>query len=225
MGSRGNRPAAGGGRWVDVQPQRLEPWLRGFADRHGPAEGEWGGDVVRFRAADGALAECHPPFPPLHRPPQQRSAAALAATVAAHALRARMVGVLLVRLGGYAAGVFDGDELIASKVGSRLVHSRHSAGGQSQQRFRRRRDEQIKGATGAAADVAARVLLPYADILDAVVLGGDRRAVDATGSDRRLEPVFDLATPRFLTVPDPKLAVLRATLGQFRAIRVRLVEP
>src|SRR4051812_48843559 len=32
-----------------------------------------------------------------------------------------VVAVLLVRLGGYAVGVFDGERLVASKVGSRFV--------------------------------------------------------------------------------------------------------
>jgi peptide subunit release factor 1 (eRF1) len=50
-----------------------------------------------------------------------------------------VVGVLLVRLGGYAAGVFDGERLVASKVGSRFVKGRHKKGGSSAKRCRRRR--------------------------------------------------------------------------------------
>ena len=75
----------------------------------------------------------------------------------------RTVGVLLVRLGGYAAGVFTGTEpvLAASKVGSRLVHGRSAAGGQSQRRFARRRENQAQQALGAAADTAVAVFGPY----------------------------------------------------------------
>ena len=29
------RPAAGGGRWVEVDPERLPGWLDGFRRRHG----------------------------------------------------------------------------------------------------------------------------------------------------------------------------------------------
>ena len=36
-----------------------------------------------------------------------------------------VVGALLVRLGGYAVGVFEGERLVASKVGSRFVKGRH----------------------------------------------------------------------------------------------------
>jgi hypothetical protein len=134
--------------------------------------------------------------------------------------------VVLVRLGGYAAGVFSGapPRLAASKVGSRLVHGRSAAGGQSQRRFARRREKQASEALGAAADCAAGVLGPFAGRLDAVVLGGDRRAVTPLGDDPRLAPFFALATERFLTVPDPRLTVLAATPKQWRAIQIRLTE-
>jgi Actinobacteria/chloroflexi VLRF1 release factor len=69
------------------------------------------------------------------------------------------------------------------------------------------------------------VLLPYAGRLDAVVLGGDRRAVGPVRADPRLRPVLDLATGRFLTVPDPRLAVLRDTPRLFRAVRIHLTGP
>ena len=31
-----SRPAAGGGRWVEVDPGRVARWVEGFTDRHGP---------------------------------------------------------------------------------------------------------------------------------------------------------------------------------------------
>jgi hypothetical protein len=210
------------GRWIDVAPERLAGWLENFAQRHGQVTAEPGPAVVVFRASDGAVAEVHVPFPPLPdgtpAEPQQ---------LAAHALANRTVGVLLVRLGGYAAGVFTGAgaQLAASKVGSRLVHGRSAAGGTSQQRFARRREKQAAEALGAAADTAAAVLGQYAGKLDAVVLGGDRRAIAGLREDPRLRPYFELAVERFLTVPDPRLAVLRGTPRLFRAVRIRLTEP
>src|SRR3954469_19528671 len=150
-------PAAGGGRWVTVAPERLERWLTGFAARHGTTTQSVEDDRVTLTAADGATAECEVPFPPLSAP------------LVARAPAVRRVGVLLVRLGGYAAGVFEGRELVASKVGSRQVHGRSAAGGQSQQRFARRREGQVRVALEAAADNAVRVLLPAAAELDAIV--------------------------------------------------------
>jgi peptide subunit release factor 1 (eRF1) len=144
-----------------------------------------------------------------------------------HAETPRTVGVLLVRLGGYAAGVFTGSppQLAASKVGSRPVHGRSAAGGQSQQRFARRREKQAAEAVSAAADTAAAVFGQFRGKIDAVVLGGDRRAFPPLYDDPRLKPYLALATDRFLTVPDPRLTVLRDTPRLFSAIRIRLTEP
>jgi len=223
---------AGQTRWIEVSPERLAGWLESFADRHGEVTSEAGREVVTFRAADGAVAECHVPFPPLPAagapvPGGSGQLGAWAGRISGHARAERTVGVLLVRLGGYAAGVFTGPsaQLAASKVGSRLVHGRSAAGGQSQQRFARRREKQAVEALGAAADVAAAVFGSYAGRLDAVVLGGDRRAIAGLRDDPRLRPYLKLAVERFLTVPDPRLAVLRGAPRLFQAIRVRLTEP
>jgi hypothetical protein len=213
---------------VEVPPERLVRWVENFTIRHGAAVAEPGPEVVLLRARDGAAAACHPPFPPL---PQagagQRDPGRQAELMAAHAAAARTVGVLLVRLGGYAVGVFTGDppRLAASKTGSRLVHGRAAAGGWSQHRFARRRENQATAALRAASDTALAVLGPYAGRLDAVVLGGDRRAMTGVQADPRLAPFMAQAVERFLTVPDPRLAVLKDTPRLFRAIRIRLTEP
>src|SRR4029077_13523594 len=67
------------------------------------------------------------------------------------------VAALLVRLGGYAVGVFEGERLVASKVGSRFVKGRHKKGGSSANRFRRRREQQARELVEAAAGGAPRV--------------------------------------------------------------------
>jgi Actinobacteria/chloroflexi VLRF1 release factor len=223
-------PAAGGGRWVEVPPERLVSWVVSFARRHGAAavSPDDGGSAVTFTAADGSVAVCHPPFPPLSGAAAGRDPAAAAEQIVAHAVADRTVGVLLVRLGGYAVGVFSGapPQLASSKAGSRPVHGRSAAGGWSQQRFARRREKQAALALQAAADAAAGVFGRYKpDGLDAVVLGGDKRAVTVLRSDARLVPYLDRATERFLTVPDPRLAVLRDIPSRFLAIRIRLTEP
>jgi Actinobacteria/chloroflexi VLRF1 release factor len=243
---------------------------------------------VAFTAEDGAVAECHPPFPesfawpidwrpfigqalegdrsspsevspdgtasspgiagtriggyggsspreegPDERPIRWRSlpsgahpGAHPASLIAAHAQAPRSVGVLLVRLGGYTAGVFTGypPALADAKTGSRLVHGRSAAGGWSQQRFARRREKQASEALGAAAATAVAVF-GRGPRLDVVVLGGDKRAVAELRGDPRLAPYLALATERFLTVPDPKRAVLEGTPKLFTAVRIRLTEP
>jgi Actinobacteria/chloroflexi VLRF1 release factor len=228
-------PAAGGGRWVDVAPERFTTWVHEFGQRHGgagPVTRDDSVSTITFSAADGSIAECHPPFPPLPvlpadtaDPAAAADAAACAQAMAEHAAAPRTVGVLLVRLGGYAIGVFQGapPELVTSKAGSRPVHGRSAAGGWSQHRFARRREKQVSEALGATADHAIAILKPAAP--EAIVLGGDRRAVAGLHEDPRLAPYLDRAQERFLTVPDPRLAVLRETPRAFQAIRIRLLEP
>lgn len=198
--------------------ERLEGWLDRFAARHGATECEVAAGEVLVRAEDGSSARLLPPFPPLP------AAAGPYGGIVGHVLTDRRVGVLLVRLGGFAAGVFEGTRLVASKVGSRQVHGRSAAGGWSQQRFARRRAGQVRVALEAAADNAVRVLLPEVTRLDAVVVGGDRASVDTVLADRRLEPLRPLVVDAFLDVPDPKLAVLQATPATFRAVRVDVTD-
>lgn len=197
---------------MSVSPERLAGWLDRFAAAHGPVSSTVDDTVVVVRGADGTVAELMVPFPPL------------SGDLVAHALADRRVGVLLVRLGGYAAGVFDGTRLVASKVGSRQVHGRSAAGGQSQQRFARRREGQVRVALAAAADTAVNVLVPVVSTVDAVVLGGDRRAADDVLADPRLAPLRPLVVEARLDVPDPRLKVLQSTPDLFRAVRIRLTD-
>ena len=51
------RPVAGGGRQVDVDPERLARWLAGFAERHGAPEVTRGaGGALVLAAPDGETA-------------------------------------------------------------------------------------------------------------------------------------------------------------------------
>ena len=138
------------------------------------------------------------------------------------ALRAdHRVAALLVRLGGYALGVFEGEELVASKVGSRFVKGRHKKGGSSANRFRRRREEQERDLIEAAAAEAARVLGPWRDKVEHVALGGDRTAVGRTLAERpELDWLGPLVLERFFDVPDPRLRVLEELPYQLYAAKV-----
>jgi hypothetical protein len=203
----------------EVPPERLGRWLERWADEHAPVERtEVRPERVTFVGADGAL-DCDPPFPPLTAVGERTGFDP--GVLLDHVTRDRVVGVLLVRLGGHAAGVFAGRRLVASKVGSRQVHGRHRAGGSSQKRFARRREGQARVALEAAADVAARVLLEHRGDLEAIVLGGDRRALAEVLEDPRLRPLMPLVGERVLDVPDPRLAVLERTPDRFRATIVR----
>jgi hypothetical protein len=213
----GSRPAAGGGRWVVVDPRRVERWVTGFGARHGAFAVRPTAYGLELRAVDDARAE-------LHAPPGVSAPADLPAFVAA-TVRARRLGLLLARRGAVAVGVADGDRLVASKVDTQYVQARTAAGGWSQQRFARRRENQAKASAGRAADLVARLLLPEVGSLAAVVAGGDRRTVDAILAERRLAPVARLRADRLLDVPEPRLAVLVEAVAAARAVHIRIADP
>ena len=135
--------------------------------------------------------------------------------------RDHLVGVVLVRLGGYAVGVLDGERLVASKVGSRFVKNRHKKGGSSSNRFRRRREEQARALVDEAAEVAAAVLEPWRNRVERTALGGDRAAVDAVLAARpELAWLRERALPRFFAVPEPRQRVLEALPYDLYAVEV-----
>lgn len=207
-------------RRLHIAAPRLESWLATFVARHPGTAVDPVAGSLELRSPDHAWAVCHPSFPPWIPDPGQPWQG-----LVAHVTRPRRVGVLLVRLGGYAAGVFDGDNLVASKVGARPVHGRNAAGGWSQQRFARRRDGQVKVALQVAADTAAAVLLPHQDSLDAVVTGGDRRALRDVLADPRLAGIAAMITGEPLPVPDPRHRVLRETPRLFCSVAVEVSDP
>ncbi|WP_433649839.1 acVLRF1 family peptidyl-tRNA hydrolase [Micromonospora zamorensis] len=212
-----SRPAAGGGRWVEVDPARVGRWVEGFGERHGPPSTTIQGYGLLLAAPDGATAE-------LHSPPGAPAVPDVAGFVAA-ATTPRRIGLLLARKGAVAVGVAAGEELTVSKVDTRYVQGRTAAGGWSQHRFARRRDNQAKAALGDAADLAVRLLLPQASTLAAVVCGGDRRAVDTVLADRRLAPLAALRAERLLDVPEPRHAVLVSAIAAARAVRILVRDP
>ena len=197
----------------EIPPERLERWLDRWVERHGEIRDVRAGpERLTLTAADGAVLECDPPFPPLDGKGVEG--------LLAHVRRERVVGVLLVRLGGHAAGVFSGRRLVDSKVDNRFVKGRHKKGGSSQRRFERRREDQARMSLEQSADTAARVLLPHRADLDALVVGGDRAALREVLGDIRLRPLRALLVEDVLDVPEPRLRVLEATPDAFLATRL-----
>jgi hypothetical protein len=191
--------------------KRLAP-LEGIPGHSVYAEG-----AARFETADETIV-VRPPFPLRHEGEYDvvRVGPLLEAIAEDH-----RVGAVLVRLGGYAVGVFEAEQLVVSKVGQRLVHGRHRAGGSSANRFRRRREEQARVLLQEAGEVAARIIGPERERLEAVALGGDRTAVKGM-IDLRPELAWldELALERFFTVPDPRQAVLERLPYELYAVEI-----
>jgi hypothetical protein len=179
---------------------------------------------VEISAPDGATATLRPPWPASFPPRSQKGSGPLEQLLA-EVQRPRTVGLLLVRRGGYAVGVAEGGRLVDSKVGSRYVQGTTKAGGWSQQRYARRRDAQARAAFGAAAETAARILLPPAPDLEGLVTGGDRAAVRSVLDDARLQRLAALPQGRFLAVPDPRLRVLEDAVRRSRSVAIDVHDP
>ena len=179
--------------------------------RHGAPETETG---LVITGADGVTAELGPP-------PGIGPVTTIDELIAEAKLPHR-IGLLLARRGAMAVGVALGDEIEVSKVETFYVQGRTAAGGWSQQRYARRRDNQASAATEKAADIVARVLLPAVTRITALVCGGDRPMIDAILADRRLAPLVEHRSERFLEVAEPRFAVLEEAAKAARNIRIRL---
>ena len=207
---------------MEVEPERLAKFLERFAVRHGEVLSTTiTPQRVDVAADDGAIASIPVPFGRLVAPPGQRAGLAVGELLE-HLMVPRVIGLLLVRLGGYSVGVARDGVVLTSSTGSRPVHGRSAAGGQSQQRFARRRDNQARMALRAAADTAARVLLPRTAELDAIVLGGDTAALRTLAADPRLATLLARAEPRVLDIAEPRRAVLDHAAQRARCVEIRL---
>lgn len=197
---------------VRVPANRIERWIANFADRHGETPLRVDGGGLCGRAADGSTFVARLPFETGYGGPAEAARFAAAVTAPAD------WGVLLVRKGGFAVARLAGERTTDSKVGQRHVQGRTKAGGQSQQRFARRRDNQARQAYEAAADHAARIL---AGLRGPVVAGGDHGAVEEVLADPRLRTLSVVAP--WLAVPDPRRAVLEEAVRGACAVQVEVV--
>src|SRR3954454_1211288 len=103
-GDRGPRHACSMREHFEVPPERLGRWLERWADEHAPVERtEVRRERVTFAGSDGPV-RAPPPFPPLTAVGDR--AGFDPGPLLDHVTRDRVVGVVLVRLGGYAVGVF-----------------------------------------------------------------------------------------------------------------------
>jgi hypothetical protein len=198
---------------VLVPRERFERWVANFDARHGGGLGLTVGAGALFgMGADGSTFHARLPFDREYDGPGDAVSFAQAIELPEE------WGVLLVRKGGFAVARLEGERLVGSKVGQRHVQGRSKAGGQSQQRFARRRDNQARQAYEAAADHAARL---FGDAELIVVTGGDHAAVDDVLADPRLRRL-DVTAP-WLPVPDPKRGVLEQAIRDAASATVEVL--
>ena len=203
-------------REVLVAPARMERWAENFVARHGETGLGAVDGRLTGRAADGSTFEARLPFATAYDGPADSAAFA-----ASYRAPARW-GVLLVRKGGFAIARLRGEDIVESKVGQRHVQGRTKAGGQSQQRFSRRRDNQARAAYEAAAGHAERILTGP---LTALVCGGDRTAVEQVLQGSRLRHLTEVRVDPWLPVPDPRRGILEQAVVDACSVAVTVTDP
>lgn len=131
------------------------------------------------------------------------------------------IALLLVRLGNFAIGVWEKDNLLASKTGTGLVHGRHRKGGSSQRRFERHRENQVDVFLKRVCGHAREQLEPHMANIDYFVYGGAWTTIATLQNEcpflRRFE---DRTLPPLLDIPQPRRSVLETAISDVLSSRV-----
>ena len=172
---------------------------------------------VLFWSQEGGVAVL-PPFP-------MESQAVLAgwdtSPLRALLVREYVIGVVLLRLGRFSIGVFQGDKLVSSKTDTRYVKGRHSAGGTSQKRFQRIREKQVHELFKKTCTIVKGQFTPFESRLDYILMGGEKFTLQGLRKEcdylQRLSPRI---LGRVLNVRKPKHAVLEGLIDEIWESRV-----
>lgn len=211
---------AGSTRTAFVPGARLAGWVQRFSTSHGGFRLSDDDDGVRLLATDGTTALLQPPWPADGRPGRGADPLERLASIAS---QPRRLGLLLIRRGGYGIAVASEGVILAAKAGTRYVQSRTAAGGQSQQRFARRRSNQADGMVQAVAAQAREVFSGQS--FEYVVPGGDRTLVELVLEEPVLRDYARLPRLAYLDVPDPRSAVLKKAAADACAVRIQVTDP
>jgi len=151
-------------------------WIERFGERHGGYEAQPADDfALVIVGADGCRARIAPVVEPaaLSAWPTGDRIAWLADSEASKRIPEPLL-VVAIRRAGYAVAVVEAGRVTASKHGRRHVQGRTAAGGWSQQRFARRRENASDALIKDVAEHVVRLVGVAQGRCRAVVLGGDR---------------------------------------------------
>ncbi len=239
-------------RRLEIGAARLPGWMARFAARHPGATAQVSADGVRLDTPDGAWAEVTA-WPGI-RPEPSPTGLIGWDSLADWAAGPPACAFVLIRRGGWAVGLSQGDRLVRHRTGRRYVQSRTAAGGWSQQRFARRRGNQADALVVHVAGVVEELVGESRDdlgqgdtgsdgyVLNGLVLGGDKALAAAVlaelpgagagssgaGSSRAGSPatrLADLPRRELYDLPDPRLVVLRSALTRARSAVVTIDDP
>jgi hypothetical protein len=196
--------------------------VSGFSERHPDTVASLIPDGVMLESADGSRATITSPVPLPVRPAADLAPVdplEVAQNLADLVDRPRVVGVILIRRGGYAAALVSSGQVVRSSVGRRRVHGRSSAGGWSQQRFARRRDNQTDAVVEAAVRTAAQILLTGPSS-EALITGGDKDLIRRALATSQLRDLRDVPRGVHLPVGDPRMPIVHEVAKNAQSFRI-----
>lgn len=136
-------------------------------------------------------------------------------------LKEYKLGIILMRLGEYAVGIFEGNKQIVSKCGKRLVRGKHKKGGYSQARFARIREVQINQFFKEVYNVLREKLGPYLENLDYIIYGGPKITIKKFQKiDHFLRKISEKTLDRILDVREVNKKTLENILKEVWKIKV-----
>lgn len=210
------RPAAGGGIEVEISAHRVVGWVNRFAGRNSGVDDLVAHpDRLELVSGDGTVATIEVPFAPMsigHRQPVE--------ALVDHLAGIGLLGFILVRGGAHSIGTGKDGVVLSSSTDRAYLQGRTAAGGWSQQRYARRRGNQLTASLGDAAQTAERVLLPMADRFGGLVLAGDAAALKRVMTAPGLQFLAHLPFRTFGDIPEPRRAVLDAVAQRSLVVRI-----
>lgn len=125
------------------------------------------------------------------------------------------IAVVLVRLGHYAIGLFEGERLIGGRAGTGLIHARHHKGGSSANRFTRRREKQMEYFFTRIEEHSREMFEPYLDRIDYVFYGGTHDTLTRMWKQGRFyQRLESKKVGRLLTLREPRRSNLNLAIAE-----------
>jgi hypothetical protein len=215
------RTVAGGGIAVEVPLDRLVGWVNRFGARNdGLADLATDGVSITVTGGDGTVASIAVPFGPMTVGDAEPIEALLE-----HLATIGALGAILVRGGAHSIGVIKSGVVLSSSTDRAYLQGRTAAGGWSQQRFARRRDNQRTASYESAASTAARILGPVVGMVDGLIVAGDRQGLAEVLADSRLAFLAGLPVRSFPDIPEPRRAVLDEIATRSLSVEITVTGP
>jgi hypothetical protein len=131
------------------------------------------------------------------------------------------LGLILIRLGQWAMGIFEGEKLIDGQAGTGLVHARHHKGGSSANRFARHREKQMEYFFTRIERHARELLEPRLKEFDYFLYGGARDTLLRMQKQCRFfQSLEGRVVNRLLSVREPRRSAFEQAVAQAYASAV-----